>query len=78
MEYEARRRKTRESETENNLQMTSNPSSTWMQGLKHHMRTSLKQTSEKKTIDTCKPSKNIQCQCKLFSKNIYFERYILK
>jgi len=68
MEYvTSSRRITRESETENNLQMTSNPSTAWMQGLKHYMRTSLKQTSEKKQHLT-QAVKNIQCQFKVLQK----------
>ena len=68
MEYEARRRKTRESETENNLQMTSNPSSTWMQGLKHYMRTSLKQTSEKKQLTHASRQKIFNVNASFFQK----------
>jgi len=64
-------RKTRESEIENNLQMTSNPSTAWMQGLKHHMRTSLKQTSEKQLTPASCQKHSMSMQA--FSKMLYFE-----
>ena len=74
MEYVARSsRKTRESETENNLQMTIKTIKYVNAGTETSHENIAETNFTKKTIDTCKPSKTFNVNASFFKYMIYFE-----
>ena len=72
MEYVARSsRKTRESETENNLQMTSKTIKYVNAGTETSHENIAETNFTKKTIDTCKPSKTFDVNANFFKIDIF-------
>ena len=72
MEYVARSsRKTRESETENNLQMTSKTIKYVNAGTETSHQNIAETNFRKKTINTCKPSKTFDVNASFFKIDIF-------